>query len=592
MVVDSTLTPSFPATGGGDADLQAGQAVGEYEVEQKIGQGGFGAVFKAVHPLIGKQVAIKVLSQRFSVDPQMVSRFLAEARAVNQIRHHNIIDIFSFGTLEDGRLYYVMEYLDGEPLDKRLARRGRMSLGDAIPILRGIARALDAAHAKGIAHRDLKAENVFLAAHPDGVFPKLLDFGIAKLMTPDDELTHKTRPGAPMGTPHYMSPEQCRGRDVDHRTDMYAFGVLAYVMLTGVYPLDGDDYMAILMRQVHDDPLPPSSHRPELPAGVNAVIAWLMRKDPAGRPETLMDAVRMLERVAGGDPDVMVPPAPGSSDALSTLPIDPGHATSGAPPSIPPAGSSTPAGNPTPAGSRTPGALPVAALAVTRPTGETSVAPRQSQLPEERRRPAPHMLLAGGALLAAVAIVAVIAIRSEGRGAAQAPPDTATRAGGEAQAGGSAGAAVPPDAAGGVAQAAPDAAAPAVPAEVLVTIEGVPPNTEVRRAGVLLGTAPGRVLVPRSETEVMLVLSADGYVPETVAVVPSEDLTRTVKLKPRPGALRPPPRGGSAARPAGGSGPGRGSGAGPGTGAGSGSDEPTNDIEQFPPAKPPAPRTP
>ncbi len=592
MVVDSTLTPSFPATGGGDADLQAGQAVGEYEVEQKIGQGGFGAVFKAVHPLIGKQVAIKVLSQRFSVDPQMVSRFLAEARAVNQIRHHNIIDIFSFGTLEDGRLYYVMEYLDGEPLDKRLARRGRMSLGDAIPILRGIARALDAAHAKGIAHRDLKAENVFLAAHPDGVFPKLLDFGIAKLMTPDDELTHKTRTGAPMGTPHYMSPEQCRGRDVDHRTDMYAFGVLAYVMLTGVYPLDGDDYMAILMRQVHDDPLPPSSHRPELPAGVNAVIAWLMRKDPAGRPETLMDAVRMLERVAGGDPDVMVPPAPGSSDALSTLPIDPGHATSGAPPSIPPAGSSTPAGNPTPAGSRTPGALPVAALAVTRPTGETSVAPRQSQLPEERRRPAPHMLLAGGALLAAVAIVAVIAIRSEGRGAAQAPPDTATRAGGEAQAGGSAGAAVPPDAAGGVAQAAPDAAAPAVPAEVLVTIEGVPPNTEVRRAGVLLGTAPGRVLVPRSETEVMLVLSADGYVPETVAVVPSEDLTRTVKLKPRPGALRPPPRGGSAARPAGGSGPGRGSGAGPGTGAGSGSDEPTNDIEQFPPAKPPAPRTP
>src|SRR5689334_797175 len=254
MVVESTLTPSIPGTGGLDADLEPGQVVGEYQVERKLGQGGFGAVFKAVHPLIGKLVAIKVLSQRFSVDPQMVSRFVSEARAVNQIRHHNIIDIFSFGTLEDGRLYYVMEYLDGEPLDRRLSRRGRIALGEAIPILRAIARALDAAHAKGIAHRDLKAENVFLATHPDGLFPKLLDFGIAKLMVREDGLSHKTRTGAPMGTPHYMSPEQCHGRDVDHRTDMYAFGVLAYVMLTGVYPLDGDDYMAILMRQVHDEP--------------------------------------------------------------------------------------------------------------------------------------------------------------------------------------------------------------------------------------------------------------------------------------------------------------------------------------------------
>ena len=115
-MVDSTVTPSSPR-GGFDQDLQPGQIVGEYRVETKLGQGGFGALFKAAHPLIGKLVAIKVLSQRFSVDPEMVSRFVAEARAVNQIRHHNIIDIFSFGTLEDGRFYYVMEYLDGEPLD-------------------------------------------------------------------------------------------------------------------------------------------------------------------------------------------------------------------------------------------------------------------------------------------------------------------------------------------------------------------------------------------------------------------------------------------------------------------------------------------
>src|SRR5262245_21529975 len=140
-----------------DLDLAVGQTVGEYVVDGKLGQGAFGSVFRAVQPLIGKVVAIKVLARRFSVDPEMVSRFIAEARAVNQIRHRNIIDIFSFGQLDDGRHYYVMEYLEGEPLDARIDREGRLSLGDALPILRGIGRALDAAHAKGVAHRDLKA---------------------------------------------------------------------------------------------------------------------------------------------------------------------------------------------------------------------------------------------------------------------------------------------------------------------------------------------------------------------------------------------------------------------------------------------------
>ena len=138
-----------------------------------------------------------MLARRFSVDPEMVSRFIAEARAVNQIRNRNIIDIFSFGQLEDGRAYYVMEHLDGETLDALIARRGPLPLLETLPILRAIAKALDAAHAKGIAHRDLKAENVFLATDPDGgVYPKLLDFGIAKLTARGDGLKHKTQTGA------------------------------------------------------------------------------------------------------------------------------------------------------------------------------------------------------------------------------------------------------------------------------------------------------------------------------------------------------------------------------------------------------------
>src|SRR5258706_7712406 len=159
-----------------DPDLDGGQAIGEYRIEGKVGQGGFGTVYRAVHPLIGKVVAIKVLARKYSVDPEMVSRFIAEARSVNQIRSRFIIDIFLFGTLDDGRAYYVMEFLDGEALDATLERRGRLPLEEALPILRAIARALDAAHAKGIAHRDLKPENIFLVRDTDSAetWPKLL----------------------------------------------------------------------------------------------------------------------------------------------------------------------------------------------------------------------------------------------------------------------------------------------------------------------------------------------------------------------------------------------------------------------------------
>src|SRR5690242_8671826 len=174
-----------------DGELAVGTQVGEYVVESKLGQGAFGIVFKASHPVIGKLVAIKVLSLRFSVDPEMVSRFVAEARAVNQIRHRHIIDIFSFGQLDDGRHYYVMEYLEGETLEALLAREKRVSVAQCLAIMRPIARALDAAHGKGIAHRDLKAENIFLGADLDGgLWPKLLDFGIAKLCKPEDGLAH------------------------------------------------------------------------------------------------------------------------------------------------------------------------------------------------------------------------------------------------------------------------------------------------------------------------------------------------------------------------------------------------------------------
>jgi eukaryotic-like serine/threonine-protein kinase len=245
--MDST-NPSASVSIAKESQLEAGHRVGEYEIEAKIGEGGFGSVFRAVHPVIGKVVAIKVLHRRYSAQPEMVRRFVAEARAVNQIRHRNIIDIFAFGQLEDGRHYYVMEYLEGSTLEEHITQGGPMGLADCIPILRRLARALDAAHAKGIAHRDLKPDNVFMAVDEEGGSqPKLLDFGIAKLLSEEAPEKFKTRTGAPIGTPQYMSPEQCRGRGVDHRTDIYGFGIMAYRMLTGVLPFDGEDYMEILL---------------------------------------------------------------------------------------------------------------------------------------------------------------------------------------------------------------------------------------------------------------------------------------------------------------------------------------------------------
>ncbi len=283
----------FSATG--ETDLPKGTEVGEYVIIDVLGRGGFGTVYRAVHPLIGKRVAIKLLSRKFSADSEMVSRFMAEARAVNQIRHRHIIDIFSFGKISDGRQYYVMEHLDGEPLDRYLAVNGPLKIDEALPILRAVARALDAAHAKGVAHRDLKPENIFLARDDEGgLFPKLLDFGIAKLSGQEEQLAHKTHTGVPIGTPYYMSPEQCRGKDVDHRTDIYSFGMLAYRLLTGCYPFEGA-LVDILHHQMYDEAAPPSSKNPALTAKIDAAIAWMIKKDPDERPQNLITAVLALD---------------------------------------------------------------------------------------------------------------------------------------------------------------------------------------------------------------------------------------------------------------------------------------------------------
>ena len=216
-----------------ERELAHGTDVGGYVIDGELGRGGMGIVYSATHPVIGKRAAIKVLKQSLSNNPGSVERFKQEARSVNQIGHPNIVDVFAFGELPDGRSYLVMDLLDGESLRKRL-RRGPLPVRDALALFDEVACALAAAHDKGIVHRDLKPDNVFLVAHPTRFDVRLLDFGLAKLLPTSgiSARAFRTATGTQLGTPDYMSPEQQRG-EVDHRTDIYALGVMAYEVLTG-----------------------------------------------------------------------------------------------------------------------------------------------------------------------------------------------------------------------------------------------------------------------------------------------------------------------------------------------------------------------
>ena len=279
------------------AELEPGRTIGEYVIDRQIAEGGFGVVYAATHPVIGKRAAIKMLSPEYSEDPEFVARFLSEARVVNEIRHRNIVDIFGFGQLDDGRHYYVMELLEGWTLDELLDARGRVPFAEALPILDGVSQALDAAHRQGIVHRDLKPENVFLVRASDGsLFPKLLDFGVAKSVEPSTDRLN-TEPGRPLGTLPYMSPEQCRGRDVDARTDVYAFGVLAYRMLTGRLPHEGCEGFEAYLAKMQCKIPKPSELRSDIPEPLDDALLQMMAKDAEDRPESLTDVIQELQLI-------------------------------------------------------------------------------------------------------------------------------------------------------------------------------------------------------------------------------------------------------------------------------------------------------
>jgi serine/threonine protein kinase len=282
-----------------DSELQAGTWVGEYQIESKLGQGGMATVYAGSQPVIGKKVAVKVMARHLCIDPVQVERFVQEARSVNQIGHPNIVDVFAFGLLPDGRSYFVMEWLQGETLASRL-RRGWLSVPEAVAIMFQICDGLAAAHDKGIVHRDLKPENVFLVpVRNRRMLVKLLDFGIAKLLGRRDARIDRTAEGMTPGTPSYMSPEQTRGKDVDHRTDIYSLGVTAFEMFCGRLPYLGSEAVDILYQHVHAVPPAPSSLRADIPLQLERLIVQMLEKKADRRPTIPVIEERLAEQRDG-----------------------------------------------------------------------------------------------------------------------------------------------------------------------------------------------------------------------------------------------------------------------------------------------------
>jgi serine/threonine protein kinase len=279
--------------------LPSGTIVGAYVIRHLIASGGGGTVFLAEHTGRGDKVAVKVLRTEVARSPHGLARFQREARMVNLIRHPAIVDIREFGQLPDGRPYFVMELLEGCDLKQHIKQRGRFSPEEMLQIVEPICSALEAAHAAGVVHRDLKASNVHVAEKNGKLEVKLLDFGIAKLLVPDPGVGGLTVAGMRLGTASAMAPEQIRGDAIDQRTDVYALGVLIYHLLTGRYPFRAETRQEI-ERMNLEAPAPRPSQIAAVPPAMDAVVLRCMDKRPERRYATVRDVATALRQALDG----------------------------------------------------------------------------------------------------------------------------------------------------------------------------------------------------------------------------------------------------------------------------------------------------
>jgi tRNA A-37 threonylcarbamoyl transferase component Bud32 len=483
---DGVATQALPDTGPAKDALIGTVVDGRYRIGEQIGEGGMGVVYKALHVTLNKTLALKVLRGEMAKDPEVVQRFIQEAQAATSIGHENIIDISDFGRLADGTVYFVMEYLNGNPLNQMIKRGGSIPVADAVAIIRQIASALGAAHLRGIVHRDLKPDNVYVVTRGEqSTYVKVLDFGIAKVGGASNKLT---RTGMVFGTPHYMSPEQAAGQSVDARTDIYALGVIMYEMFTGRVPFDADTFMAVLTKHMFEQPAPMNAPGAERMLGaIEQITLRALEKKPENRYQTMQELVDDLDRVVGGG----VPKLSGMNTGAT------------------------------------------AALA-------DALEPRtRSEMNLEAQMggglaPPPHphrWLYAGGGVLFSLALllVAFWALRAETKPAATMQADT-------------------PPALPGLPQVAP--APPAATSAPVPRPEGTPPPTTSSESALRITTEPdGAAIVmdgaiightpaqlPRFEGSRLLELRLEGFLSENVRISPSSPDQFHIRLRRRPPA--------------------------------------------------------
>lgn len=366
-----------------------GRVVGNYRIVEKIGEGGMGAVYRAVDVMLDREVAIKAIRPDLAREPQIVERFRSEAKILARVSHPAIATIYSF-FYENEELFLAMELVHGRSLSRVLETEGAIPWPRAVSLFRSALDGIAAAHREGIVHRDLKPDNLMLT---EGGRLKVMDFGIARMAGS----SHLTRTGLLVGTLRYMAPEQIKGEEVDRRTDVYALGVVLYQMLTGRVPFEGGSDFAILKAQIEDQPVPPGNHVPELPGWLERAVLRALEKDPAQRFQNVEELDHALTR---GEPTRLGAPAPAG-------PVDDDEPTLHLPrrptpvPALPP---------PPPPG------LPTVASAIPTPP------PQSSYRPVELRRPGWGKAGLGiAAALVVLVVSAALFLRSRG----EAPEETA-----------------------------------------------------------------------------------------------------------------------------------------------------------------------
>lgn len=490
--------------------------LGKYRLVKKLGAGGMGAVFEAVHEQIGKHVAVKVLHQDLTQKPELVARFTREAQAAAAIGHKAIIDIYDIGNSSDGSLFLVMEFLQGQNLAQALQQAGRpLDVNHALYVACQVLSALHSAHDKGIIHRDLKPDNIFLEQtgqlYPD---VKLLDFGISKMLdegAPEDRLT---RTGTIMGTPFYMAPEQARGRkELDHRVDIYAMGVILYEALLGRVPFWADNTFALVYEILNTPLTPPRVLRPDMPEALEQIIVKALSRDANDRyqrsQEMLFALMPFLDDLARGlislPQDVIAKGGPGGVDSVPGMSRGP----SGAGMPTPSGAIATVGMSPAPSGVGVP--TPSGVIATPGTPMAWTGSPSGVDSPPSKSKLGVIIAIAAVTLLVVVGgIIGLVVMLSGDRDEVAQPP--------------------PPVMAGGddtTSTTQPDPT-PDVAEEVAITLEGLPEGARVTLDG---SAVEGEVVrLPRSEDERELRIEAPGLEPFTQRLAFDQDRTVTVAM--------------------------------------------------------------